>query len=304
MVRVVKRAYKYRFYPTAGQAAKLARTFGCVRLVYNKALEERTRAYTLEGRTRLLRGVLGRCSPQWKRSEELGFLNEVSSVPLQQALRHLQGGVHELLRQTRQVPGVQVQEEVAGVGRVHPLARSRYRDGELTLAKMDGPAGHRVVAPAAGGRGTVHGDRDQGRGRALVRVPAVRGRRSAPLAPPRSTVGVDAGITALVTLSTGEKIVNPRHERRDRRTAGQGAAGAGPQGEGVGQPGQGPPARWPACTPGSPTGAGTHLHKLTTRLVRENQTVVIEDLTVRNMVKNRSLARAISDAAWREAIRN
>ncbi|GAA0366245.1 hypothetical protein GCM10010319_50180 [Streptomyces blastmyceticus] len=43
-----------------------------------------------------------------------------------------------------------------------------------------------------------------------------------------------------------------------------------------------------------------HLHKLTTRLVRENQTIVIEDLTVRNMVKNRSLARAISDAAWAE----
>ncbi len=43
-----------------------------------------------------------------------------------------------------------------------------------------------------------------------------------------------------------------------------------------------------------------HLHKLTTRLVRENQTLVIEDLTVRNMVRNRSLARAISDAAWAE----
>jgi IS605 OrfB family transposase len=43
-----------------------------------------------------------------------------------------------------------------------------------------------------------------------------------------------------------------------------------------------------------------HLHKLTTRLVRENQAVVIEDLQVRNMVCNHSLARAISDAAWRE----
>ncbi len=43
-----------------------------------------------------------------------------------------------------------------------------------------------------------------------------------------------------------------------------------------------------------------HLHKLTTRLVRENQTIVIEDLTVRNMVKNHNLARAISDAAWRQ----
>jgi IS605 OrfB family transposase len=43
-----------------------------------------------------------------------------------------------------------------------------------------------------------------------------------------------------------------------------------------------------------------HLHQETTRLVRENQTVVIEDLAVRNMVKNRTLARAISDASWRE----
>lgn len=41
MVKMVKRAYKYRFHPTDEQAAELARTFGCVRLVYNKALEER-----------------------------------------------------------------------------------------------------------------------------------------------------------------------------------------------------------------------------------------------------------------------
>ncbi|MGC5016933.1 IS200/IS605 family accessory protein TnpB-related protein, partial [Streptosporangium sp. DT93] len=43
-----------------------------------------------------------------------------------------------------------------------------------------------------------------------------------------------------------------------------------------------------------------HLHKVTTRLVRENQTVVIEDLTVRNLVRNHTLARAISDASWRQ----
>jgi putative transposase len=44
MAQIVKRSYKYRFYPTSEQAEELARTFGCVRLVYNKALEERTRA--------------------------------------------------------------------------------------------------------------------------------------------------------------------------------------------------------------------------------------------------------------------
>jgi transposase len=50
MTRQVKRAFKYRFHPTGEQAAELSRTFGCVRLVYNKALEERSRASTTEGR--------------------------------------------------------------------------------------------------------------------------------------------------------------------------------------------------------------------------------------------------------------
>src|SRR5215469_11236282 len=81
----VNRAFRYRFYPTATQAAELSRTFGCVRLVYNKALEARTneqRRFGYAETSALLTA--------WKRTEELAFLNEVSCVPLQQGLRHLQ----------------------------------------------------------------------------------------------------------------------------------------------------------------------------------------------------------------------
>ncbi|SPT62902.1 Helix-turn-helix domain [Actinomadura madurae] len=81
MAQIVKRAYKYRFYPTSGQAQELARTFGCVRLVYNKALEERTRAYTLEGR-RISYVETSAMLTAWKRTAELAFVGEVSSVPL------------------------------------------------------------------------------------------------------------------------------------------------------------------------------------------------------------------------------
>lgn len=89
MAQRVKRAYKYRFYPPPGQAEELARTFGCARLVYNKALEERSRAYTLEGR-RVSYVESSAALTVWKRTDGPAFLNEVSSVPLQQALRHLQ----------------------------------------------------------------------------------------------------------------------------------------------------------------------------------------------------------------------
>ncbi|GAA4066763.1 hypothetical protein GCM10022214_21540 [Actinomadura miaoliensis] len=91
MAQIAKRAYKYRFYPTPEQARVLARTFGCVRLVYNKALQERTCAYTGE-RRRVSYVETSAWLTAWKRSEELAFLSEVSSVPLQQALRHLQAG--------------------------------------------------------------------------------------------------------------------------------------------------------------------------------------------------------------------
>ncbi|NKZ03610.1 helix-turn-helix domain-containing protein, partial [Actinomadura latina] len=89
MARQVKRAFRYRFYPTGEQAAELSRTFGCARLVYNRALEERTRAWYTEQR-RVSYVETSALLTEWKKTGELAFLGEVSSVPLQQALRHLQ----------------------------------------------------------------------------------------------------------------------------------------------------------------------------------------------------------------------
>ncbi len=95
--------------------------FGCVRKVYNLALEARTEAWYSEQR-RVNYNETSAMLTAWKREPELAFLNEVSSVPLQQSAAAPAGGVHELLREAREVPDVQEQEEVAGVGGVHPAA--------------------------------------------------------------------------------------------------------------------------------------------------------------------------------------
>jgi putative transposase len=112
-----------------------------------------------------------------------------------------------------------------------------------------------------------------------------------------TAVGVDAGVTSLVTLSTGEKIANPRHEQRDRvRLArAQRALSRKQKGSNNRERARRKVARVHARITDRRRDA---LHKLSTRLVRENQTVVVEDLAVRNMLGNHSLARAISDAAW------
>ncbi|WP_223838561.1 helix-turn-helix domain-containing protein [Saccharopolyspora pogona] len=80
-------AYRCRAYPDSGQRARLGRTFGCVRLVWNKTLDERHRTYHGEGR-RISYKETDAALTRWKKTEELAFLGEVSSVPLQQALGH------------------------------------------------------------------------------------------------------------------------------------------------------------------------------------------------------------------------
>ena len=87
--KAVKRAYKYRFYPTPEQADQLARTFGCVRYVYNRALAERSRAWTQEQR-RVTQAETSRMLTQWKRDPDTAWLAEPSKGPLQATLRHLQ----------------------------------------------------------------------------------------------------------------------------------------------------------------------------------------------------------------------
>ena len=86
---MVKRAYKYRFYPSPEQASLLVRTFGCVRWVWNRALAERSRAWTQEQK-RVTFADTCRMLTAWKQEPETAWLYEVSNVALQQGLQHLQ----------------------------------------------------------------------------------------------------------------------------------------------------------------------------------------------------------------------
>ncbi|WP_405633981.1 transposase [Streptomyces sp. NBC_00056] len=290
----VKRAFKYRFYPTDAQAAELSRTFGCVRKVYNLALAARTEAWARQERVNY--NATSAMLTAWKKTGELAFLNEVSSVPLQQTLRHLQTAFTNFFAKRAKYPRFKSKKK-SRKSAEYTTSGFRFRAGELTLAKMARPLDIVWSRPLPEGASpsTVTVSQDAA-GRWFVSLlcedPAI-----APLAAADAAVGIDVGLEHLLTLSTGEKIANLRHERQDRAALAQAQR------------------RMAKKAPGSANRARArrkvakiyariadrrrdHLHQLTTRLVRENQTLVIEDLTVRNMVKNRRLARAISDAAW------
>ncbi|TQJ92936.1 RNA-guided endonuclease TnpB family protein [Streptomyces sp. SLBN-31] len=294
MARQVKRAFRYRFYPTDEQAAELSRTFGCVRLVFNRALEERTRAWYGEQR-RISYVQSSAALTQWKKTEELAFLTEVSSVPLQQALRHLQTAFANFFAKRAKYPRYKSRKK-SRASAEYTRSAFTWREGKLTLAKMAQPLDVRWSRPLPEGAEptTVTVSRDAA-GRWFVSLLCEDSVAAAPAT--NTVVGLDAGITSLVTLSTGEKVANPRHDRRDR------ARLAKSQRE-LSRKAKGSANREKARRRVARVHARIadrrrdFLHKVSTRLVRENQTVVIEDLTVRNLLKNGTLARAISDAAW------
>ncbi|MGW5237255.1 RNA-guided endonuclease InsQ/TnpB family protein, partial [Streptomyces nodosus] len=296
MTQQVKRAFKYRFYPTDEQAAELSRTFGCVRLVYNKALEERTRAWYSEQR-RVSYVQSSAALTEWKKAEELAFLTEVSSVPLQQALRHLQTAFANFFAKRAKYPRFKSKKK-SRASAEYTRSGFKWRDGRLTLAKMSAPLDIRWSRPLPEGAAptTVTVSCDSA-GRWFVSLLCEDTIASAPAT--TAAVGIDAGITSLVALSTGEKVANPRHERRDRTRL------AKAQRE-LSRKAKGSANREKARRKVARVHARIadrrrdFLHKLSTRLVRENQTVVIEDLTVRNLLKNGKLARAISDTSWTE----
>ncbi|WP_406467766.1 transposase [Streptomyces hirsutus] len=293
----VKRAFKYRFYPTGAQAAELSRTFGCVRKVYNLALAARTEAWARQERINY--NATSAMLTAWKKTEELAYLNDVSSVPLQQTLRHLQTAFTHFFGKRAKYPRFKSRKK-SRKSAEYTTSGFRFRDGWLTLAKMGEPLDIVWSRPLPEGAtpSTVTVSQDAA-GRWFVSL-LCDDASVKPLPATDAAVGIDVGLDHLLTLSTGEKITNPRHERRERArlAKAQRALAKKAKGDGANRA----KARREV--------ARIHarivdrrrdlLHKLTTRLVRENQTFVIEDLTVRNMVRNHTLARAISDASWSE----
>ncbi|WJY48523.1 RNA-guided endonuclease TnpB family protein [Streptomyces chengbuensis] len=293
----VKRAFRYRFCPTDAQAAELSRTFGCVRKVYDLALAARTQAWARQERVN--HNQTSAMLTVWKKTEELAYLNDVSSVPLQQCLRHLQSAFATFFAKRAKYPRFKSRKK-SHKSAEYTTSGFRFRDGRLTLAKIGEPLDIVWSRPLPEGAkpSTVTVSQDAA-GRWFVSL-LCEDASVKPFPANRNAVGIDVGLDHLLTLSTGEKIANPGHERKDRARLALAQRRLAKKSNGDGANRAKARRKVAKIHARIADRRRDGLHKLTTRLVRENQTIVIEDLTVRNMVMNRSLARAISDVAWSE----
>ena len=128
----MEQAFRYRFYPTPEQESLLRRTMGCTRLVYNRALAARTEAW-YERQQRVDYEETSSMLTQWKKQEDLEFLNEVSCVPLQQGLRHLQKAFANFFAGRAKYPNFKKRHNGGSV----EFTRSafKWKNGAVFLAK-------------------------------------------------------------------------------------------------------------------------------------------------------------------------
>lgn len=293
-----KRAYRYRFYPTHDQSATLARTFGCARYVYNWALRLRTDAY-YERQERLGYHEASAALTALKQQSETDWLNEVSSVPLQQALRHLDSAFRNFFEKRAKYPsyrkkhGRQAATYASSAFRWDAAART------LTLAKMDAPLDIHWSRDFTGALSTVTISKDTA-GRYFVSFLVEEDIQALPVA--TAMVGVDMGLKDLAIFSTGEKVANPKHLRHSERQLVHAQRNLARKQKGSKNRNKArlKVARLHAKIADQRLDG---LHKLTTRLIRENQTACVESLAVKNLVRNHALAQAISDVGWGEFIR-
>jgi putative transposase len=294
----VRTAYRCRAYPDQAQQQVLARTFGCVRVVWNRTLNARRARYAADG-SRTSYAQTDRALTTMKRDPELAFLNEVSSVPLQQALRHQHKAFAAFFSKRARYPRFKSRR---GRQSAH-YTRSAFtlRGGALRLAKTDAPLRFTWSWPdidvGALDPATVIVSREPD-GRWYVTF-TIDTAAPQPLPPAAHAVGVDLGVTNFAATSDGERIANPRHLERKARNLARYQRRMARRRKGSANRAKAA-AKVARAHRKVRNARQDFLHRASTELVRQNDMIVIEDLAVANMIRNRYLARAISDCGWGE----
>ncbi len=296
---MVEKAYKFRFYPNPEQGSLLRRTLGCVRLIYKKALAARTQAW-YEQKERVSYKQTSTMLTCWKKQEDLDFLSEVSIVTLQQILRHLQTGLSNFFTGRAKYPNFKKKRN----GGSAEFTKSAFKlfDGQVYLAKSSQalPIRWSRQLPKGCSATTITVMLDpSNRWSVSLRFNDPRDLKLEPL---KKRVGVDVGISSLIATSDGTKVNNPKYFNQlyKKLRLAQKSLSKKTKGSKNYHKARFKVARIHGKIKDSRL---DYTHKLTTQLIRENQTILVEDLAVKNMVKNHKLARAISDANWGELVR-
>jgi putative transposase len=292
----MKARYQYRFYPTDQQQVSLAQLFGCVRVVWNDALAICKQSEKLPSNNDLQKLVI----TQAKKTEERGWLSEVSNIPLQQSVADLGVAYKNFFdslkgkRKGKKVGSPKFKKKTGKQSARFRIGGFSIKGEEVYLAKIGNikPIWSRELPSAPSSITVIKDCANRYFLSFVVEVEPVQVNAE------NQSIGIDLGIHTFAVMSNGEKAISPDYSRLDRKIRKL----------------QKKLARQPKHSKRRNKTriqiAKLHnqiadtrkdfLHKLSTKVMSENQAIILEDLNVSGMVKNRKLARVISLQGWRE----
>ncbi|MCC3488984.1 MAG: transposase [Microcoleus sp. PH2017_25_DOB_D_A] len=292
----MKARYRYRFYPTSQQQQGLAQLFGCVRVVWNDALALCKQSDKKPSSADLQKIVI----TQAKNTEERVWLGDVSCVPLQQSVADLDVAFKNFFnsckgkRKGRKVGYPKFKKRASSQSARFRVGGFSIKGDGVYLAKIGivNPIWSKSLPSEPSSVTVIKDCANRYFLSFVVEVQSIQIEAKNP------SIGIDLGIKTFAVMSNGEKAESPGYKKLDQKVRKL----------------QRKLARQPKDSKRRNVTrikiAKLHnriadtrqdfLHKLSTKIVNENQVIILEDLNVSGMVKNRKLASAISLQGWRE----
>ena len=284
----MNKAYKFRLYPNEKQKEYFAKTFGCTRFIYNRMLTDKIKYYEETQKT------LHNTPAQYKK--EFEWLKEVDSLALANAQLNLQTAYKKFFVKQNKFPKFKSKRNKQSYttnnqnGNIHFTEDNKY----IILPKIKGVkiVKHRDIKGIIKSVTISKNCANQYFISILTECEEPQ-----KLSNNKNIVGIDLGIKEFAVISSGEKIENPKFLKKslDKLKKEQ--------------------RKLSKCVNGSNNRSkqrikvariynkitnqrNDFLHKLSTRLINENQVICLETLIVKNMIKNHCLAQSISDVSW------
>lgn len=298
------KAYKYKIKPNKQQQELLNKYFGCVRYVYNWGLNEKTSTYKENGKS-IGYSELTKELVNIKKQDKYEWLNECPGVSLQQSLRCLDNAFTNFFRKNGKYPKFKSKRHSRDIVKFIQSVHFDFKNWKVKLPKLGWIklCENRTFDQNTSKQGTCTISRDHcGTYWCSITVDDLQPKPTKTKLVKETAVGIDLGIKDYAILSDGTKFTNPKHlEKAQKKLAHLQRAFSRTHKDSKNH--EKNRIKVAKCYRSIANQRNDFLHKLSTHLVKNYDTICLEDLNVKGMEQNHYLAKAIQGVAWSEFVR-
>ena len=298
------KTYKYKLLPNQQQEELLSKFFGCTRFIYNWGLSKKTSAYKQDG-THLSYLQLAKELTTLKHTDGFEWLNECTTEALQQSLRCLENAFTRFFRKKANYPQFKSKKNSAKTAKFVNSVHFDFENWTVRLPKLEKVTicKNRAFDQATCKQGTCTVHRDNcGTYWCVITVDDPQPAPAKTKLDKATAIGVDLGIKDYAILSDGTKFSSPKHLEKTQQTLSHLQKVFARKKKGS-KNREKMRVKVAECYRKITNQRNDTLHKLSSYLVRNHDTICLEDLNVKGMMQNHHLARAIQSASWSEFVR-